>query len=264
MIDRDIAILRGLISWGGFFLFLLLEHIRPYRQPSVPKSKRLLTNVSLTLVNTAILSLIFAAATIKSALDVSAGHIGILNSIDLPFWQKVFLSILCMDLVFYAWHLLNHRVPLLWRFHRVHHSDINMDVSTATRFHIGELALSSCLKIGLIYLVGANVVSVVLFEMLLGLTAEFQHSSVRVPQWFERGFWLLFVPPSMHRIHHSVVINERNTNYGTILSIWDKMFGTLLKDVPQEGIVIGLGPYRMPAELGLRGLLVMPFTKAIR
>jgi len=264
MTDLGIAIFRGIISWGGFFLFLFLEHIRPYRQPSVPKPKRLLTNISLTLVNTAILSLFFAAATIKSAQNVSAGHIGILNAINLSFWQRVFLSIIFMDLVFYAWHLLNHLVPLLWRFHRVHHSDINMDVSTATRFHIGELALSSCLKIGLIYLLGANVVSVVLFEILLGLAAEFQHSSVRVPQWFERGFWLLFVPPSMHRIHHSVVISERNTNYGTILSIWDRILGTLLKDVAQEGIVIGLGPYRTPAELGLRGLLVMPFTRAIR
>jgi len=264
MTNLSLTILRGLISWGGFFIFLLFEYLRPYRLPSVSKTKRIWTNISLTLLNSAVLSLLFAAATINSALHVSANHLGILNAFSLPFWQKVFLSVIFMDLIFYAWHLLNHKVPLLWRFHRVHHSDLNMDVSTASRFHIGELALSSCLKIGLIYLIGANVVSVILFESLLGLTAQFQHSSIRVPIWFERAFYLLFVPPSMHRIHHSVVIRERDTNYGTILSIWDRLVGTLLKDVDQERLVIGLGPYRKPEELRLRSLLVMPFTRAIR
>lgn len=264
MTNFSIAIFRGLISWGGFFIFLLFEYLRPYRQPSVAKSRRLLTNISLTIFNSVILSLIFAAATINSALHVSANHLGVLNTFSLPFWPKVLISVMFMDLIFYFWHFLNHRVALLWRFHRVHHSDLNMDVSTASRFHIGELAVSSCIKIGLIYLIGANAVSVILFESLLGLTAQFQHSSVSVPEWFERPFYLLFVPPSMHRIHHSVVIRERDTNYGTILSIWDRMLGTLLKDIDQKGIVIGLGPYRKLEGLGLRSLMVMPFTKAIR
>lgn len=264
MTNLSMAIFRGLISWGGFFFFLLLEYLKPYRLPTVAKTKRLLVNISLTLLNSAVLSIIFAAATINSALHVSANHLGILNAFSLTFWPKVFLSIIVMDLVFYVWHLLNHKIPLLWRLHRVHHSDLNMDVSTASRFHIGELAISSCLKIGLVYLIGLNVMSIILFESLLGLTAQFQHSSVKVPIGFERVFWLLFVPPSMHRIHHSVVIQERDTNYGTILSIWDRLVGTLLKDVDQEKIVIGLGPYRKPEGLGLRSLLVMPFTRAIR
>jgi len=264
MTNLSMAIVRGLISWGGFSIFLVLEFLRPYRPPTVSKTKRLLTIISLTILNSAVFSLLFAAATINSALHVSANHLGILNTFSLPFWQKVFLSVVFMDLIFYAWHLLNHKAALLWRFHRVHHSDLNMDVSTATRFHVGELALSSCIKIGLIYLIGANVVSIILFESLLGLTAQFQHNCVKVPLWFERIFYLLFVPPSMHRIHHSVVIQERNTNYGTILSIWDRLAGTLLRDVDQEGIVIGLGPYRKSGDLGLRSLLVMPFTRAVQ
>lgn len=264
MTNLTIALIRGLISWGGFFFFLLFEYLRPYRLPSVAKTKRLMINIFLTLLNSLLLSIVFAAATINSALHVSANHLGILNSFSLPFWPKVFLSVIFMDLVFYVWHLLNHRIPLMWRFHRVHHSDLNMDVSTASRFHIGELALSSCIKIGLIYLIGANVVSVILFESLLGLTAQFQHSSVRVPSWFERAFWLLFVPPSMHRIHHSVVIRERDTNYGTILSIWDRVLGTLRKDVDQNTIMIGLGPYRTLENLGLLSLFAMPFTRNIR
>lgn len=264
MTNFSIAIFRGLISWGGFIIFLIFEYVRPYRTPSVPKTERLLTNISLTILNSAVLSLFFAAATINSALHVSVNHLGILNTFSLPFWQKVFLSIIFMDFIFYVWHILNHKAPLFWRFHRVHHSDLNMDVSTASRFHIGELAVSSCLKIGLIFLIGADAVSVILFESLLGLTAQFQHSSVRVPFWFERIFNLLFVPPSMHRIHHSVVIRERDSNYGTILSIWDRMIGTLLRDIDQERIVIGLGPYRKPEGLVLLSLFAMPFTRAIR
>ncbi|MBI5848908.1 MAG: sterol desaturase family protein [Nitrospirae bacterium] len=261
---RTIALFRGLASWGGFFVFLCFEYLRPYRPSSVPKTERLLTNISLTILNSVVLSLLFATATINISLDVSANHIGILNNFNLPFWQRVFLAVIFMDFVFYFWHILNHRLPILWRFHRVHHSDLNMDVSTASRFHIGELALSSGIKIGLIYLIGANVASVILFESLLGLTAQFQHSSVKVPLWFEKFFWLFFVPPSMHRIHHSVVIPERNTNYGTILSIWDRILGTLRHDVPQEGIVIGLGSYRTPEGLGLLSLLLMPFTRSAR
>jgi sterol desaturase/sphingolipid hydroxylase (fatty acid hydroxylase superfamily) len=139
-----------------------------------------------------------------------------------------------------------------------------MDVSTATRFHIGELAISAVIKICLIYFIGADLISVIIFEGLLVLTAQFQHSSLNVPEAFEKIFWTFFVPPSMHRIHHSVKIHERDTNYGTILSIWDRLLGTLLKDIPQESIIIGVGPYREPEKLGLPHLLLMPFTKPIK
>lgn len=263
MIPLNIVLLRGLISWGGFVLFLFFEVVRPYRQPSVSKMKRLMTNISLTVLNSAILSLIFAAATINTAMHVSGNRLGLLNIISLPLWAKVFLTVLFMDFMLYAWHLLNHEIPFFWRFHRVHHSDLNMDVSTATRFHIGELSLSAVIKIGLIYFIGADLVSVIIFESLLVLTAQFQHSSLKVPESFEKVFWIFFVPPSMHRIHHSVKIHERDTNYGTILSVWDRLLGTLLKDIEQEKIIIGLGPYREPEKLGLPHLLLMPFTKPI-
>lgn len=264
MVPLNIIMLRGLITWGGFVLFLCFELIRPYRQPSVPKRKRLVTNISLTVLNSAVLSLIFAGITINTALYVTENNLGLLNMISLPLWLKVFLAVFFMDFMLYVWHLLNHEVPLFWRFHRVHHSDLNMDVSTATRFHIGELAISAVIKICLIYFIGANLISVIIFESLLVLTAQFQHSSITVPESFERFFWIFLVPPSMHRIHHSVKIHERDTNYGTILSVWDRLLGTLLKDIPQETIVIGVGAYREPEKLGLPGLLLMPFTRPIK
>ena len=264
MIPSEIVLFRGSISWAGFVLLLVFELIWPYRQPSVSKKNRLITNVSLTVINGFILTVLFASATVNTALYVSANHLGLLNMTGLPLWPKAFAAVVVMDLTFYVWHLLNHEVPLFWRFHRVHHSDLNMDVSTATRFHIGELAISAVIKIGLIYLIGADLLSVIIFESLLVLAAQFQHSSLSIPSWFEKVFWVLFVPPSMHRIHHSVKIAERNTNYGTILSIWDRLLGTLLSDVDQEKIVIGVGPYREQDRLKLHHLLVMPFTTAIK
>jgi sterol desaturase/sphingolipid hydroxylase (fatty acid hydroxylase superfamily) len=264
VISSEIVLFRGLISWGGFVLFLVSELIWPYRPPSVSKKKRLITNVLLTAMNSVILTIVFAAATIDIALYVSANDLGLLNMVGIPLWPKVFVAVLFMDFIFYVWHLLNHEVPLFWRFHRVHHSDLNMDVSTATRFHIGELAISAVIKIGLIYFIGADLLSVLIFESLLVLTAQFQHSSLAVPSWFEKAFWVLFVPPSMHRIHHSVKIAERDTNYGTILSIWDRLLGTLLRGVDQEKIIIGIGPYRAHERLKLHHLLVMPFTRAIK
>ena len=263
MVPLNIVLLRGLISWGGFVLFLCFELLRPYRQPTVSKTKRLMTNISLTILNSVVLSLVFASVTINTALYVSENHLGLLNMISLPSGLKLFLAVIFMDFMLYVWHLLNHEVPFFWRFHRVHHSDLNMDVSTATRFHIGELTISAVIKICLIYFIGANLISVIIFEGLLVLTAQLQHSSLNVPEAFEKVFWIFFVPPSMHRIHHSVKIHERNTNYGTILSIWDRLLGTLLKDIPQETIIIGVGPYREPKKLGLPHLLLMPFTKPI-
>ena len=169
-----------------------------------------------------------------------------------------------MDFMLYIWHLLNHEVPLLWRFHRVHHSDLNMDVSTATRFHVGELAIAAIIKISLVFLLGASLMGVLIFESVLVLFAQFHHSSLRVPKWFEAMFWILFVPPSMHRIHHSVIVKERNTNYGTIFSTWDRWLGTLLTNVDQSRIRIGIGAYQQPNKLNFHHLLAMPITRPVK
>ena len=264
MIHLNTALIRLVTFLGGLLFFLFLEYLGPYRDPTVAKAKRVMTNISLALINSAILTILFAAGTNNEAMYVTEHRSGLLNMVELPLWANVALTVLFMDFSIYVWHMLNHKVPLFWRFHRVHHSDINMDVSTASRFHIGELSISAIIKLGLIYFLGSDVSGVIIFESLLVLTAQFQHSSLRVPKSFENVFWTLFVPPSMHRIHHSVKVFERDTNYGTILSVWDRLLGTLVRDVSQETIVIGVGPYREPDKLGLPTLLLMPFTKQIR
>ena len=210
------------------------------------------------------MNLIFSAAIVGTAAYTQKNQLGILNLVEIATWLKVLVTVAFMDFMLYVWHLLNHEMPLLWRFHRVHHSDLNMDVSSATRFHIGELAISAVIKISVIFFLGASALGVLIFESAVVLCAQFHHSSLKVPKWFETIFWVLFVPPSMHRIHHSVIIKERNTNYGTIFSLWDRFLGTLLKDVDQDGIRIGVGAYRKPYKLNFHQLLAMPFTRPVR
>lgn len=264
MLDANAPLIRLAVFWGGLVLFLLLELARPYRRPTVSKFKRWAINLGLTAFNSVILALVFGAAILATSQHVTAHKLGALNQIDLPYWLELALAVAFLDFMLYIWHLLNHEVPLLWRFHRVHHTDLNMDVSTATRFHIGELCLSAPIKIGLIYLIGADPLMVVVFEAGLVLAAQFHHSSLRAPWALEKVLWLLFVPPSMHRIHHSVKIRERNTNYGTIFSLWDRVMGTMLAGVDQTGIRIGVGGHFEENKLGLGRLLVMPFTRYVK
>jgi sterol desaturase/sphingolipid hydroxylase (fatty acid hydroxylase superfamily) len=255
---------RLLIFWAGLIFFLSLELLVPYRPSSVSKFKRWINNLGLALFNSILIQLLFSSAIVSTAVYVHIHKLGILNMVDAPSWLKILVTVALMDFMLYVWHLLNHEVPLLWRFHRVHHSDLNMDVSTATRFHFGELSISAVIKISLIFFLGASSLGVLIFESLLVLCAQFHHSSLKVPKWFETILWILFVPPSMHRIHHSVIIKERNTNYGTIFSLWDRILGTLLSKVNQARIHIGVGAYQRADGLNFFHLMAMPFTKPVR
>ncbi len=258
------SLIRLYLFWGGVLFFLALELLIPYRESSVSKLKRWINNLLLTLFNSLLLQLLFSAAIVSTAVYVQAHNSGILNLVSAPEWIKVLVTIAFMDFMLYVWHLLNHEIPLLWRFHRVHHCDLNMDVSSATRFHIGELVISALIKISIIFFLGASAAGVLIFESVIVLCAQFHHSSLRVPKWFETIWWILFVPPSMHRIHHSVIIKERNSNYGTLFSLWDRMLGTLITDVDQGEIRIGVGAYPKPDRLNFHQLLVMPFTRTVR
>lgn len=264
MSPQTLALIKIILFWGGMLFFLALELLIPYRPSSISKSRRWVTNLGLAVFNSLVLNILFAALLIQTVTTVTGQKMGLLNLYPLPYGLKIFLTILFFDLILYVWHLLNHEMPFLWRFHRVHHSDLNMDVSTSSRFHIGELALSAVIKIGLIFFLGADLIGLTLFESLLVLTSQFHHCNLKVPAWFERIYWVLFVPPSMHRIHHSVVIKERNSNYGTIFSLWDRLLETLLTRVDPVRIRIGIGAYQKVEQLLFSRLLIMPFTKAVR
>lgn len=252
------------LSVGGVLVFLFFELIVPYRPSTVSKVKRWAINLGMTAMNSILLTVVFAGAIISVAAYAGTEKAGLLNMADMPQWFRVLATLAFMDLMLYIWHLLNHEMPLLWRFHRVHHTDLNMDVSTATRFHIGELMISAVIKMSLVFFIGADLLSIIIFESAVVLTAQFQHSSLTVSGWFEKIYWVLFVPPSMHRIHHSVVINERNTNYGTIFSLWDRVLGTLRSDVDQGGIKIGVGAFPLENKLNIHHLVIMPFTARVK
>jgi sterol desaturase/sphingolipid hydroxylase (fatty acid hydroxylase superfamily) len=260
---NEALLLRTAFQWGGLLFLLAWEAAAPYRPSTVSKLRRWFINLPLSLGNGIVLALIFAPLTLAAVVHVREHRAGVLELLGAGPWLRGIVAVGFLDLILYVWHLLNHEMPTLWRFHRVHHSDLNMDVSTAGRFHLGELAISSVIKIGLVFFLGITLWELLAFESLLVLAAQFQHSSVRVSPSFEQVFWVLFVPPSMHRIHHSVVIRERNTNYGTILSVWDRIFGTLRTDVDQSGIRIGVGAYSRPEKLGIVALLGMPFTPPV-
>jgi sterol desaturase/sphingolipid hydroxylase (fatty acid hydroxylase superfamily) len=264
MESADLTWIRFALFWGGLLFFLVLELIRPYRPGTISKLSRWIANLGLTIFNSLVLNLFFTAFILQTASYVTRHKLGVLNLYPLPYGLKLLITVLFLDLILYVWHLLNHEMPFLWGFHRVHHSDLNMDVSTASRFHIGELAISAVIKMGLIFFLGADLFGVFLFESLVVLTSQFHHSSLKIPVWFERIYGILFVPPSMHRIHHSVVIKERDSNYGTILSLWDRGLGTLTSKVDQAKLRIGVGAYQRADKLHFHHLLLMPFTKRIR
>lgn len=242
----------------------VFEILRPYREPSLPRAGRWLDNLGITLLNNILLT--FSLAPVVSASLAYADRVrtGLFHIFEFHYLLKLFLIIIIMDFLLYIWHLLNHVVPFFWRFHRVHHSDLNMDVSTATRFHFGELAVSALIKASVILLLGVDILGLLVFDALVLATAQFQHSSLRVPEGFERWYWLLFVPPSMHRIHHSVVIRERDSNYGTIFSIWDRILGTMTRNVYQVKIRIGVGAYSDFNRLRFLSLLLMPLTRRVK
>jgi sterol desaturase/sphingolipid hydroxylase (fatty acid hydroxylase superfamily) len=256
--------LRPLLFLCGLFFFLAAERWIPYRPSTVSKLRRWAQNLGIAFINSVLLKLCFASLIIASVEYVQKNNIGLLATLPAPGWVKCVATLLVFDLILYLWHRANHEIPFFWRFHRVHHSDLNMDVSTATRFHIGELAFSAILKIGFIFLLGPTGLWLVIFESAVVLCAQFHHSSLKVPAWFEKLFWILFVPPSMHRIHHSVIIKQRNTNYGTIFSLWDRVGKTFLRDVDQEKIRIGLGAYPHAPALTFFALFRMPFFKAVK
>lgn len=262
----DASTIRMLIFVGGIIVFLIIELIVPYRASSVSKVKRWVNNLSLAFFNSLILHLVFTTTIITTAHYVTTNKLGAMNleyMSGLPHWLRILVILVFLDFILYIWHVLNHLMPLFWRFHRVHHSDLNMDVSTATRFHIGELAISAVIKIALIFFVGIPIKTVIIYESAVVFCAQFHHSSLKVPRWLETVLWILFVPPSMHRIHHSVIRKELNSNYGTIFSIWDRIIGTLVKGVDQSKIRIGIGAYQDTTKLNYQHLMVMPFTKLV-
>ena len=220
------------------------------------------------LVNIAISALTFLAAAglvqpaARWTLRWSAARpFGLVHLATVPAPLEFVLSFLLMDLGFYYWHLANHRVPLLWRFHNVHHIDPDLDVSTAFRFHFGEIALSTGFSVAQVSLIGTPAWAFAIYQAAFQIEVLFHHSNLRLPIRIERLLNKVIVTPRMHGIHHSQVWRENNSNYGTIFSWWDRLHRTLGLHIPQSQIVIGIPGYTLPGDNGVRNALLMPFQK---
>jgi sterol desaturase/sphingolipid hydroxylase (fatty acid hydroxylase superfamily) len=244
---------------GVFAAVAAWESLSPRRRLNTSKTIRWFSNISITLLGTAVVRGLFPVLAVTFAANDTS--VGILQLVPLPFLVKVITGVLALDLIIYGQHVMFHSVPLLWRLHMMHHADLDIDVTTGLRFHPVEIILSLGIKLAAIQLIGPPVVAVVLFEILLNATSMFNHGNVRLEAGLDRLLRLFVVTPDMHRVHHSVIILETNSNFGFNLPWWDRLFGTY-REQPAAGhadMVLGLSQFRNPQRLTLPWLLVLPF-----
>lgn len=246
------AVLLGVLA--------IAERVWPARGDARP-ARRQLANLTLMVINTGLLRIAFPVVAVVLALSVNARGGGLFGMLALPGWLEILLAVLVFDAAIYWQHRLLHVIPPLWRLHRVHHSDVAFDVTLGVRFHPLEMLLSMAIKLGLVFLLGPPAVAVVMFEVLLSAASLFTHADFAFPARAERIIRALVVTPSMHRIHHSVQRVETDSNYGFLLSAWDRLFGSYRARPaqPEREMPIGLTPWRSPAVLRLGALLLQPF-----
>jgi sterol desaturase/sphingolipid hydroxylase (fatty acid hydroxylase superfamily) len=246
-----IAVLVAMAAW---------ELAAPRRRQEVPKFLRWSNNVAVVALDTIFVRLLFPLTAVAWAQYVSAQGWGLLNLIVLPDWAAIISAILILDLAIYTQHVVFHAVPLFWRLHRMHHADLEFDVTTGFRFHPGEILLSMAIKFAMIAALGAPGLAVLIFEVLLNATSMFSHSNVKLPLRLDRWLRRIIVTPDMHRVHHSIAREETDSNYGFNLSIWDRIFRTYRPQpkAGHDGMTIGLDQFRDPREQWLDRMLVQP------
>ncbi|MGR3723100.1 sterol desaturase family protein [Abyssibius alkaniclasticus] len=254
--------IRLAIFLGLFAALALAEWAWPQRHRVESQPRRWLTNWAMSLLNTGLLRLlafILPALAVGAAVDAQSLGIGLFNWLDWPLWLEGLVAVLALDFAIWLQHLITHKVPLLWRLHRVHHADRDLDVTTAIRFHPVEIGLSMLLKIGLVYALGPHFVAVIVFEILLNGTALFTHANLRLPKRVDAALRLVLVTPDMHLIHHSTKRAEHDSNYGFALSVWDRIF-TTYRAHPAPDFTTGLQwQDARPAKLGFS--LLLPFLR---
>ena len=257
------AAIRLGVFFGVFVVMAVWELLAPRRPLTQSKPARWLNNIALVILNTIVVRIVFPTAAVGIAAYATEQQWGLFNLIDIPAWIAVACSVVLLDGVIYLQHIMFHAVPAFWRLHRVHHADMDFDVTTGSRFHTIEILLSMLIKFAVIILLGPPLVAVVIFEVLLNATAMFNHSNVRLPLPLDRLVRLFIVTPDMHRVHHSHLAHETNSNFGFNLSLWDRLFGTY-RAQPDDGhdnMTIGIDTFRDSAQcIRLHRLLLMPFT----
>jgi len=262
-IAQNEATIRLSVFLGLFGLLALTEWLRPRRKLTVSKSNRWTTNIAIVVIDSVVVRLIFPAAAVGVALWAHSNGYGLFNIVEVPFWLAGLISIVLLDFAVWFSHLLSHKVPMFWRFHRMHHSDRDIDVSTAIRFHPIEIVLSMIYKVAWVIALGAPAWSVIMFEIILNGVAMFNHSNTKLPLWLDRLARMIIVTPDMHRVHHSSIPRETDSNYGFNFPFWDKMFGTYIPqpELGHDGMEIGLAEWQDERPTKLVWSLKLPFMK---
>ena len=246
----------------AFAIMALWESASPRRRRLFPRLRRWPNNLSLMVLNNASVTLLFSLTALDLAVFAAQRGWGVFNALTLPSWMEIGLSVLILDLAIYLQHIMFHAMPVLWRVHRVHHADPDFDVTTGTRFHPVEIALSMLIKFALIAVIGPPVIAVTAFEILLNAMALFNHANVQIPDRLDRSLRWILVTPDMHRIHHSIETGESNTNFGFNVSWWDRLFGSYRSTarLPQVEMLIGVaGLNDETRTVNVGGLLALPF-----
>jgi sterol desaturase/sphingolipid hydroxylase (fatty acid hydroxylase superfamily) len=258
--------IRMSIFFGILIVMALWEVVAPRRALTVSKAVRWVNNLGLVFFNSFLLRIIFPAAAVGMATFASTNGWGIFNYYEVPFWLTVVASVIVMDFIIYLQHVMVHAIPALWRLHRMHHADLDFDVTTGARFHPLEIILSMLIKFATIVVLGPPVIAVVIFEVVLNATAMFNHSNVRLPLGLDRVLRWIVVTPDMHRVHHSIEDDEANSNFGFSLPWWDRLFGTY-RDQPRaghEGMIIGIRKFREVKQVAwFPGMMLLPFKGKI-
>lgn len=247
---------------GVFVLVAACEILAPRRALTTSKAQRWFANLVIIGLNPLSVRLLFPIFPAAMALLAAERQWGLLNNITLPYWLEIAIGVIVLDFTIYLQHVLHHAIPALWRLHMMHHADLDYDLTTGLRFHPIEIIISMGIKLMMIAALGPPALAVLIFEVVLNATAMFNHSNIHIPIAVDRVLRLFVVTPDMHRVHHSVIIRETNSNYGFSLPWWDRLLGTY-KDQPDKGhteMVIGLSQFRDPQKLSLLRLLILPFV----
>jgi len=258
------ASLRLSIFFTILLVMLVLENCFPARKSKLTKPVRWLGNFSLLILSSIVARLLLPIGVAGIALYASTQGIGLFNIINLPIWLSIAISVLLLDLMIYWQHRIFHLVPMLWRFHKVHHADSHIDASTGLRFHPVEIALSILLKALAVLILGVPATAVIIFEVALNGFALFNHANIRLPPWLELPLRSVLITQVLHRIHHSQVVDETNSNYGFSVSWWDRMFGSYKSEAQKSDEDLDIGLKRYPAtkkNANLLTLLKMPFSR---
>lgn len=247
---------------GVFVILSAAEVFTPRRRLTTSKSRRWFANLIIVALNPMAIALVYPVLPVGVALLAAEQGWGLLNQWTLPDWIEVIIAVVVLDFTVYAQHVMHHAIPALWRLQMMHHADLDIDMTTGLRFHPIEIIISMAIKLSAVAALGAPPLAVLIFEVALNTTSMFNHSNIRVPEKVDRALRWILVTPDMHRVHHSVIIRETNSNFGFNLPWWDRLLGTY-KAQPAKGhmdMLIGLSQFRDPQKLSLPRLLILPFV----